>query len=88
MEIKDQTFSGETVATDGKKFVGCTFSDVTLQYGGGVHPVFDDCRFEGVSWRFADAATRTIQFLQRINASPDGPAFIADLFQPGKYITD
>jgi hypothetical protein len=88
-EVRDRRFGDdEPVETDGDRFVGCTFEGTTLQYGGGLHPQFDDCTLTGVNWMFTNAALRTIQFLQMVNASEGGPAFIADLFRPGVYLTE
>jgi len=89
MDVKDRTYDGGPVETDGNKFTGCTFNAVELRYGGGEHPFFDSCAFNGaVSWRFTEAALRTVQFLQRIANDEGGQAFIADLFEPGKYFEE
>ena len=86
--VRDRSFSeSDIIQTDGGHFIGCTFDGSILQYGGGEHPKFEDCTLDEVSWLFNQAALRTIQFLQTINASDGGPAFIADLFKPGNYIT-
>ena len=88
-EVRDRTFSGgEQVQTDGKSFIGCNFEKASLAYGGGVHPAFEECTFGEAGWRFNDAGLRTVQFLQMINNSNGGRGFIADLFQPGKVITE
>ena len=88
-EFRDRTFSGgETVDVDGNRYIKCRFDGVQLRYGGGPHPYFEECEFPDGGWYFTDAALRTIQLLQVINGSPQGPEFIADLFKPGNYITD
>ena len=88
-EIRGVAFSdGEQLQTDGKSFVGCSFEKATLAYGGGVHPTFEECSFGEVGWHFNDAGLRTVQFLQMIVNSPGGRGFVADLFQPGKFITE
>jgi hypothetical protein len=87
--ISGRTYSdGETIDTDGQTFNECQFQKVSLRYGGGLHPVFNNCGFGEVGWIFTAGALRTIQFLQQINASPGGPGFVADLFTPGKYFAD
>ena len=89
MDVTGRTYDGEAVETDGTSFTGCTFNSVELRYAGGDHPHFESCTFNGdVSWRFTEAALRTVQFLQRIGNDQGGRAFIADLFQPGKYFAE
>jgi hypothetical protein len=88
VEVRERSFGKEDVQTDGETFVGCIFEGTTLRYGGGPHPRFERCTLTGVNWHFNDAALRTIQFLQGINASDGGPAFIGDLFRPGVYISE
>ena len=88
-EVRDRKFNNDfPVETDGGHFIGCTFEGTTLVYGGGEHPKFDECTLEGVNWYFSEGALRTIQFLQLINASPGGPAFVGDLFKPGVYLSN
>ena len=89
LDIRGRTFDGGAVETDDTNFTDCTFSSVELRYSGGEHPLFESCTFNGdVSWRFMDAGLRTVQFLQRIANDEGGQAFIADLFQPGKYFSE
>jgi len=40
--VANQTFSGQTVIIDGKRFIGCMFSNCTVQFGGG------PCRFDDI----------------------------------------
>lgn len=88
-EIKGRIYSdGSKVDVDGQTFTDCRFENVSLRYAGGPHPIFNNCDFSGAGWHFGDAALRTIQLLQQINASPGGPAFVADLFVAGKYFAD
>jgi hypothetical protein len=89
MDVMGRTYDGGSVETDGTKFTSCTFNSVVLRYSGGEHPMFESCTFNGdVSWRFTEAALRTVQFLQRIANDDGGQAFIADLFVPGKYFEE
>jgi hypothetical protein len=88
-QVIGRTYGGGSVETDGTNFTDCVFNGVELRYAGGEHPLFERCTFNGqVSWRFLDAALLTIQFLQRIANDEGGQAFIADLFQPGKYFVE
>jgi len=89
MAARGETFTiGDTINCDGGAFVDCVFDGATMIYRGGAHPTFENCEVKDLSWRFDGPALKTIQFLQTLGASSDGPAFIADLFQPGKYLTD
>ena len=86
-EYNDRTFgNGEMVETDGNTFNNCRFQGASLVYSGGPHPQFNFCNLENTGWYFKDGALRTIQFLQIINASPGGPNFIGELFQPDKML--
>jgi hypothetical protein len=89
MPVRDRKFDASTpVRTDGGHFIGCTFESTTLTYGGGEHPKFEQCSLNGVNWHFTGEALRTIQFLQLINASPGGPAFVGELFRPGVLLSE
>ena len=88
-DYANQTFAaGEEIETDGNGFADCTFNEVALVYQGGEHPRFDRCNFHSCGWMFRGPALRSVQFLQQVNASPGGKEFLADLFLPGKYITE
>ena len=87
--VTGETFDDVEVETDGKTFTDCTFNSASLLYTGGEHPLFERCKFnQDVSWNFHGPALRTIQFLQRINNDDGGEAFVADMFQQGKYYAD
>lgn len=62
MLIQGITFRGE-VEVDGNTYEKCTFEKCTIVYRGGERPVYAHCSFDGVSFRFADAADNTIGFL-------------------------
>lgn len=86
--VRNRIFTNqEQVEADDCLFVDCSFRAVAFLYAGGEPPRFENCTFGELSWQFTGAALRTIQFLQFLNASPDGPAFIADMFQPGRMFT-
>ena len=89
-DVKGRTFDGGAVDTDDTNFIDCVFDQVELRYGGGTHPAFQGCTFNGgMNWRFTGAALKTIQFLQRVASNEQGgEAFIADLFEKGKYFSD
>ena len=86
-QVRDRTFGqGEPVDVDGQLFSKCHFAGAQLRYGGGEHPVFDNCTFESVGWYFHDAALRTIQLLQANGNAEGGRPFIEELFRQGHYI--
>jgi hypothetical protein len=86
-EIRGRTFGkGSSLKVDGDTFVECTFTDTVLKYGGGAHPKFERCTMTGINWHFTDAALRTIQLLQGLNASESGAVMVSQLFKPGVYI--
>ena len=88
-EIRGRTFDkGASLKVDGDTFVECTFTGTTLKYGGGAHPKFERCTLTGINWYFTDAALRTIQLLQGLNASEGGAAMVGQLFKPGVYIRE
>lgn len=60
--IENRHFEEEEVPLDGRRFVGCTFTDCVLIYGGG--PVsFDPIDLENPEFRFVGSASRTFSFL-------------------------
>ena len=86
-EVRDRTFrNGEQVTTDGTTFINCRFESVQLRYGGGAHPMFQDCVFDDSGWYFEDAALRTVQLVQALGNAESGRTFIDGLFAPGNYI--
>jgi hypothetical protein len=87
-ETRGKRFAkGERVEMDGGHFIDCHFERASLVYSGGEHPMFENCTFGDVGWRFDGAALRTIQLLQAIGAAPNGRSFLDDLFAPGKILT-
>jgi hypothetical protein len=88
-EFRDRTFTGgEQVETDENRFVNCTFESASLRFAGGTLPQFENCTFGEIGWHFTGPALRTIQILQALNDAPPGAVFIADLFAPGKFISE
>ena len=58
--LRDRTFTGpDHLRVDGTHFINCTFEQVQFRYGGGTHPLFDECTFDRTSWYFDDAALRS-----------------------------
>jgi hypothetical protein len=88
-DIANRSFApGEEVETDGHAFADCAFQQAVLVYRGGDHPRFDRCTFHSCGWEFRGAALKTVQFLQQINASPGGQAFLGEIFAPGAYLQE
>ena len=65
----DTIYNHETVALDGEIFSDCEFRDSRLVYAGGAPPTFDNCRFDGVEWKFDDAAARTLAHMKVVWAA-------------------
>ena len=88
-ETRNKRFAdGERVEMDGGHFIDCHFDRASLVYSGGDHPMFENCSFGEVGWRFAGPALQTIQLIQAIGSSPNGRPFVEDLFAPGKILTE
>ena len=85
-ELRDRTFDGETLETDGNHYLDCAFRETTFVYRGGAHPRFDRCSFHNCGWHFDGAALTTIQFLQQMQAAPGGGSLISQIFAPGAYL--
>ncbi len=65
--VRNVTFQHEDVAVDGKRFEVCTFNNAALVYAGGKMPAFVNCKFNGVSLQFADAAANTLRYLSGLH---------------------
>jgi len=61
--VTNKFFDDEIVYVDNNAFIGCSFSEVTLVYTGGVLPEFTNCQFDSVALRFEDTASKTLKFL-------------------------
>ena len=85
-EFSSQTFQGETLDTDGNRYIDCAFRETTFVYRGGEHPRFDRCSFQSCGWHFAGPAVKTIQFLQQIRGAPGGEGLFAQIFAPGAFM--
>jgi len=87
-EIRGRTYrNNEAVRVDGMRFIDCNFEAATMVYAGGAHPAFETCTFGDISWRFTEAALRTIQLLQIMHNEQPSGAFVADLFERGQILT-
>lgn len=72
--VERETFTNKAVTVDGVEFKGCTFENSALVYEGGELPVFVDCRFNGVTLKFAEAAQNTLDFLSGLRKGGFSPA--------------
>lgn len=79
-EYTRATFKGGKHRIDGNIYVGCTFKNAVIEYAGGTPATFADCTFGGCSIGFADAAARTVQFIQDVNSTPGGAALLDGIF--------
>ena len=80
MRICNKTMSGGTVRLDDNHYVRCRMEHATLVYCGGTVPIFEDCTIDGCDWRLIEAAGRTLEFLQTLNAMDGGGTLIEKAF--------
>lgn len=66
MEFNRKQFKNEEIRLDGNTFLGCSFDNCMMVYGGGPPPSMIDCSLNGVKWSFTEAASNTIQFMSAI----------------------
>ena len=78
--IIDQAFNGVSVNIDGNAYQRCQFSNCTLVYSGGELPPMEHCSLENCRWQFADAASRTIQFLSALYTDPASKPLVEQIF--------
>jgi len=70
-EIKDQTFLNAVVDIDEKRFVSCKFKGCIFRYKGGEWESNGRNTLDAMcTWKFEDAALRTVNLLQRIGLIP------------------
>ena len=63
-EVKGQSFTKQEVNLDGKSHQNCTFNECRLVYRGGPARMVS-CYISGnCEWKFEDAASYVLQFLQ------------------------
>jgi len=61
------TFTDQTIEVDGNLYEDCKFNNCTLVYRGGDVPQFYDCKFKGGDVKLEGGATRTAEYLSRLN---------------------
>lgn len=66
-ELKNQTFSDQTVDMDGNTYDGCKFERCVLRYSGNRSVQLNGCRFEGCTLSLDGAAANTIGYLAAIH---------------------
>jgi hypothetical protein len=79
-------YNHETVVLDGQAFSDCEFRECRLVYAGGEVPTFAGCRFDAREWKFEEAATRTLAYLQllwTVGQKPTVQALIKDVTTSG-----
>lgn len=62
-------FEDTSVTVDGCTFVECSFVNVALVFAGGIEPIFERCRFEGIQLQFEGAAATAIAGLAGMSRS-------------------
>lgn len=82
MEHHDETFVDEEIGLDDEAYVGCTFRDCRLVYGGSAGVRVQDCDFEETRLELVDEAGNTLSFLQNIyhGFGEDGKTVVEHLF--------
>lgn len=60
--IEDEYFDNQTVEMDGKRFIGCTFTNCRLLFAGG-KVFWERSSFANCQLAFTDAAQRTLLYL-------------------------
>ena len=60
--FEKNVFVGQRIQIDGHQFIGNTFENCVLVYGGGPLSLTGN-RLENVRWEFTDAAARTVGLL-------------------------
>ena len=65
-KIENKIYNHDLIQIDGKRFIECTFNNCTFEYTGIENPGFENCTLNDCSWRFADAAEKTINFMRAI----------------------
>lgn len=64
-----KTYANETVVLDGQDFSGCEFHHCTLVYRAQEAVKLEHCHIIGCTWRFEDAAHRTVSMLKALYLS-------------------
>lgn len=62
----DRSFGPEAVQTDGVYFLRCRFDRSILHYLGGRVPRMEDCRFDGVEFKFGGSAANTVIYMRQL----------------------
>jgi hypothetical protein len=68
-QIIKSTFTNTSLEIDGNAYLDCVIDHCVLIYRGGDLPSFSGCQISHNTFRFEDAALRTITFLGVLNAN-------------------
>jgi hypothetical protein len=60
--VSEQVFERVEVASDGKRYVECTFDNCSITSNGNSECQFERCKFKDCEWIFAGAIERTMVF--------------------------
>jgi hypothetical protein len=82
MLVKDREFSQVAELMDGNAYQSCKFEKCDLVYRGGAIPTIKDCQFHDCTWRFENAADRTLTFMRLIyhGMGPRGAELVESAF--------
>ena len=67
MEYNGESFADARQVVDGNKYTDCKFQRCQIVYRGGEIPHMIGCMFDECDWHFADAAERTLQFMNLLH---------------------
>lgn len=82
-QYSGETFRGEVVQLDGRRFESCSFVECEMRYSGGDAPALVGCSFGKCTWSFSAEAANTLAFLSGMyNGGMD--ALVESTFQSVK----
>ena len=61
---KNKTIENQTIILDGNEFDHCELRDFALVFKGLEQVKLEHCRISGCTWKFEDAALRTVMMLK------------------------
>ena len=82
MEFVGRKFKDEDVRLDFNRFHGCSFENCRMVFSAFGPVDFHDCEFGNrLSWKFEDAAGRTLEFLHAMYRTGEGgKQFVGNVF--------
>lgn len=82
MKFEGEVFEERGVRFDGNEFIGCTFRQCNLKYGGSGPVTLESCDFHDCKWAFTGPAQATLNFMTAMYQSSDwGKHLIEQTFE-------